>query len=168
MLTVARGTPFRRLWWAGAVEAVRHVGQLSHLSASSRLRAAADCPLRPVYCRCRGVDTYEHHALACPQTGLLARRATIVERAWVRVARTAVRPDEQIVSQQWLPHTTSLGVPSDDRRKLDLVVYGAAPRGSAMCCDAALVSFLTLAGQTRKALTLMVPSSGPRELQTLG
>ena len=41
---------------------MRHVGQLSHLSASSRLRAAADCPLRPVYCRCRGVDAYEHHA----------------------------------------------------------------------------------------------------------
>ena len=32
------------------------------------------------------VDRFGDHALACPRTGLLARRAKIVERVWVRVA----------------------------------------------------------------------------------
>ena len=65
----------------------------------------------------------------------------------MRVAREAVGPDGQVVPQQWLALTTAPGVPSDDRRRLDLVVYGAAPRGGAMCCDATLVSPLTRAGQ---------------------
>jgi len=42
------------------------------------------------------------------------RRAKIVERAWVRVAREAVGPEGQVVPQQWLAHTTAPGVPSDD------------------------------------------------------
>ena len=51
-----------------------------------------------------------------------------VERAWVRVAREAVGPaDGQVVPQQWLAHTTAPTVRSDDRRRLDLVVYGATP-----------------------------------------
>ena len=33
------------------------------------------------------VDLLGDHALACPRTGLLARRAKVVERAWIRVAR---------------------------------------------------------------------------------
>ena len=52
------------------------------------------------------VDAY---GLACPWTGLLARRPKIVERAWVGVARQAVEPDGQVVPQQWLAHTTALG-----------------------------------------------------------
>ena len=49
----------------------------------------------------RLVDEHGDHALACP-TGLLARRAKVVERAWVRIAREAVGPYGQVVPQQWL------------------------------------------------------------------
>ena len=85
--------------------------------------------------------------LACPRTGLLARRAKILERAWVRVAREAVGADGQVVPQQWLAHTTAPNVDPADRRRLDLVIYGATPLGGALCCDATLVSPLTRTGQ---------------------
>ena len=80
-------------------------------------------PLRPKRCGpspgCGGlVDVFGNHALACPRTGLLARRAKIVERAWVRVAREAVGADGQVVPQQWLSNTTAPGVAPDDRRRL--------------------------------------------------
>ena len=68
------------------------------------------------------------HAIACPRTGLLARRAKIVEHAWVRVAREAIGPEGQVVPQQWLTHTTAPGVASDDRRRLDMVIYGITLR----------------------------------------
>ena len=61
-----------------------------------------------------------------------------MERAWVRAAREAVGADGQVVPQQWLD-------PSD-RRRLDLVIYGATPLGGALCCDATLVSPLTRTG----------------------
>ena len=93
------------------------------------------------------VDRLGDHALACPRTGLLARRAKVVERAWVRVAREAVGAEGQVVPQQWLVHTTAPGVRAEDRRRLDLVIYGATPNGSALCCDATLVSPLTRTGQ---------------------
>ena len=92
------------------------------------------------------MDALGDHALACPRTGLLARRAKTVERAWVRVAREAVGPEGQVVPQQWLVHTTAPGGQAADRRRLDLVVYGATPQGGALCCDATLVSPLTRAG----------------------
>ena len=41
------------------------------------------------------------HALACPRNGLLARRAKLVERAWVRVAKKAMGAEGQVVPQQW-------------------------------------------------------------------
>ena len=83
---------------------------------------------------CRGaVDRFGDHAL------LLARRAKIVERAWVQVAREAVGSEGQVVPQQWLANTTG----AQDRRRLDLVVYGALRSGGAQCCDATLVSPLT-------------------------
>ena len=68
------------------------------------------------------------------------------ERAWVRVAREAVGPEGQVVPQQWLAHTTAPGVQPQDRRRLDLVVYGATTRGGALCCDATLVSPVTRTG----------------------
>ena len=71
------------------------------------------------------VDALGDHALACPRTGLLARRAKVVEGAWLRVAREAVGAEGQVVPQQWLAHTTAPGVRPDDRRRLDMVVYGA-------------------------------------------
>ena len=92
------------------------------------------------------VDSLGDHALACPRTGLLARRAKLVERAWVRVAREAMGPEGQVVPQQWLAHTTAPGVGAEDRRRLDLVVYGATRHGGALCCDATLVSLLTRTG----------------------
>ena len=33
-------------------------------------------------------------------------------------------------------HTAARGVRAEDRRRLDLVIYGAQPDGSALCCDA--------------------------------
>ena len=78
------------------------------------------------------MDALGDHALACNRTGLIARRAKIVERAWVRVAREAVGPEGQVVPQQWLAHTTAPNVRSDDRRRLDLVVYGVTPLGGAL------------------------------------
>eukprot|EP00439_Symbiodinium_sp_Y106_P083243 s600_g23.t1 len=105
-----------------------------------RRRLRLPLPLRPKRCGpspgCGGlVDVFGDHALACPRTGLLARRAKIVERAWVRVAHEAVGADGQVVPQQWLSNTTAPGVAPDDRRRLDLVMYGASPMGGALCCD---------------------------------
>ena len=92
------------------------------------------------------VDAFGDQALPCPRTGLLARRAKVVEHAWVRVAWAAVGPEGQVVPQQWLAHTTAPGVQPQDRRRLDLVVYGATTRGGALCCDVTLVSLPTRTG----------------------
>ena len=92
------------------------------------------------------MDPLGDHALACSRTGLLARLAKVVERAWVRVAPEAIGAEGQVVLQQWLAHTTATGVPTEDRRRLDLVVYGATANGGALCCDATLVSPLTRTG----------------------
>ena len=82
--------------------------------------------------------------------------------------------------------TTAPGVPADDRRRLDLVVYGATPRGGALCCDATLVSPLARTGhpqpgaaetdgavlrvaERRKRSTYAeLCSGGPQELVVLG
>ena len=69
-----------------------------------------------------------------------------MERAWVRVAREAVGADGQVVPQQWLAHTTAPHMDPSDRRRLDLVIYGATPLGEVLCCDATLVSPLTRTG----------------------
>ena len=52
----------------------------------------------------------------------------------------------QVVPQQWLAHSTAPGVGAEDRRWLDLVVYGATRHGEALCCDATFVSPLTRTG----------------------
>ena len=89
-------------------------------------------------CGCEA-DVLGDHRVSCPRSGLLARRALAVEQAWVRVAREAVGPGGRVVPQQWLSRTTAPGVSPDDRRRLDLVVYGATERGETRCCDATLV-----------------------------
>ena len=119
------------------------------MQVALRRRMRLPLPIAPNRCGgegpgCGGVgDAFGDHALACPRTGLLARRAKVVERAWVRVVREAVGPEGQVVPQQWLAHTTAVGVDARDRRRLDLVIYGVSPRGEALCCDATLVSPLT-------------------------
>ncbi len=52
------------------------------------------------------------------------------------VNRNPGRARVQVVPQQWLSNTTAPGVAPDDRRRLDLVIYGASPMGGALCCDA--------------------------------
>ena len=54
-----------------------------------------------------------------------------------------------MVAQQWLVNTTVPGVDPADRRRLDLVLYGASPRGFALCCDATVVAPLRRDGQAR-------------------
>ena len=53
----------------------------------------------------------------------LARRALLLQRAWIRVAREAVGADGRVVPQQWLAATTAPGVSSHDRHRLDLVIH---------------------------------------------
>ena len=69
--------------------------------------------------------------------------------AWIRVAREGVGANGQVVGQAWLAHTTAPGVAAGDRRRLDLVVYGASERGEALCCDATVVSPLRRNGRVR-------------------
>jgi hypothetical protein len=71
----------------------------------------------------------------------------VLEQAWVRVAREAVGPEGRVVPQQWLARTTAPGVPPQDRRRLDLVIYGATRLGEALCCDVTLVSPLRADGR---------------------
>eukprot|EP00439_Symbiodinium_sp_Y106_P043359 s3366_g5.t1 len=73
----------------------------------------------------------------------------------------------------------------DDRRRLDLVVYGAAPLGGALCCDATLVSPLSRTGlpqpcaaahdgaalrvaERRKRAAYPELNGGPQQLVVLG
>ena len=87
-------------------------------------------------CR-RRLDPWGDHALACTHSGLLARRAKLVEQAWLAVCREAVGAEGHVVPQQWLSHTSAPGVPTSDRRRLD------SPQGLAPCCDATLASPIT-------------------------
>ena len=86
------------------------------------------------------VDQLGDHRAACRRNGPPARRASILERAWGRVAGEAVAAEGRVVPQQWLARTTVPGVAPDDRRRLDLVMYGASRRGEALSCDVTLVS----------------------------
>ena len=132
---------------------------LMHIALRRRLRL----PLPPAAQRCGqgagrhgcggALDPLGDHALACPRSGLLARRAHVLEHAWIRVAREAVGSEGRVVPQPWLAHT-NLATAVDDRRRLDLLIHGATPRGEALACDVTLISPLTRSGQpTRQAAT---------------
>ena len=106
---------------------------LMHLALRRRMRL----PLPITRARCGGDGTpgcralahnLGDHAMACPRTGLLARRGFVLERAWIQVVREAIGPEGRVVPQQWLANTTAPGVAADDRRQLDFVIYGAAAR----------------------------------------
>ena len=60
---------------------------------------------------------------------------------------------------KWFPsngwHTTAPHVDPADRRRLDLVIYGATPLGGALCCDATSVSPLTRTGQPQPCAAAM-------------
>jgi len=113
------------------------------MAVSLRRRLRLPLPLRPRVCGrgCRHeVDQYGDHCATCRHGGLIQRRAKPVERMWVRVCREAVGCEGQVIPQQWLAHTTAPNVRPDDRRRLDLVVYGASSLGQVYCCDATVVS----------------------------
>ena len=93
---------------------------LMHLALRRRMRL----PLPLTRARCGGggapgcralVDNLGDHALACPRTGLLARRGFVLERAWIEVVREAIGPEGRVVPQQWLANTTAPAVAADDR-----------------------------------------------------
>ena len=93
---------------------------------------------------CQGIlDSVGDHLAACPRTGFLARRAGPVERTWTRVAREA---GGRVAHKQLLRDTNVGRVSPEDRRQLDLVVYGVTRNGTALCCDATVVSPLTRSG----------------------
>ena len=87
-------------------------------------------------CRTR-IDPLGDHLAACPRTGLLARRANPIERGWTRVLREA---GARVAPKQLLRDTNVPLANPDDQRQLDLVAYGLAPDGVALCCDATMVS----------------------------
>ena len=137
--------PHAGAWLVPADPATTLAPDLMHLALRRRMRL----PLPLTRARCGGdgtpgcralVDNLGDHAMACPRTGLLARRGFVLERAWIQVVREAIGPERRVVPQQWLANTTAPGVAADDRRRLDFVIYGAAARGEALCCDATLVS----------------------------
>ena len=77
------------------------------------------------------VDRFGDHALACPRAGLLARRAKMV-----RVARESDGVGRASCSAAVVgPPPLPPHVGTQDRRSLDLVVYGALSSGGAQCCD---------------------------------
>ena len=129
-----------------------------HTALRRRLRL----PLALAAQRCGGggspgcgaiVDPCGDHRAACARSGLLARRAPLIEQAWVRVCREALGGEGRVVPQQWLARTTAPGVGEDDRRRLDLVVYGATRHGFALCCDVTLVSPLRANGSPHPRTT---------------
>ena len=141
--------------WLQAIPSDPHTSLTPEtMQIALRCRLRLQLPLAPGRCGSaaepgcgRRAYAFGDHALACPRTGLLARRAKLVERAWCKVAREGVGPEGHVVPQQWLVNTTAPGIAPDDRRRLDLVIYGAAPLSGALCCDATLVSPLARDGE---------------------
>ena len=140
--------------WLTAIpteDATRMPPLLFQVALRRRLRLAL--PMRPRRCGEAGhpgcnneVDAFGDHEAACPRTGLLGRRGRAVERTWTRVAGEAVAGEGHVIPQQWMANIAAQDVPHDDRRRLDLVIYGASPAGHVLCCDATVVSPLTSAG----------------------
>ncbi|OLP87558.1 hypothetical protein AK812_SmicGene31218 [Symbiodinium microadriaticum] len=71
----------------------------------------------------------------------------------------------QVVPQQWLTHTTAPGVVSDDRRRLDMVIYGVTRWGRS--ADAHGVALAT-ATRGKEAAYPELLRNGPLRLVVLG
>ena len=131
----------------GHPERPSHVARPAHHADRRRLRVVL--PLAPATCGDHDApgcgqrsDALGDHPRKCPRRGLLARHAKVVEQAWCRAAREAVGPEGHVVPQQWLAHTTALGVASDDRRRLDLdatLVSDGTPHAGAPSRDGAVL-----------------------------
>ena len=82
-------------------------------------------PLAPKRCPCGGrLDEYGDHRSACAQVGVLARRAGPFERAAARICKEA---GARVASHVAL-RDLNLDVPAGDGRRIDVALYGRAPR----------------------------------------
>ena len=84
----------------------------------------------------------------------------LAEKSTRMCVRNTRRKHTRMLPQQWLLCTTAPGVRADDRRRLDVVIYGAAPNGSALCCDVTLVSPLTRTGGRQRSDVTRPPTAG--------
>ena len=122
-------------------------------------------PLHSSSCRpphgCGGtVDCFGDHALACPRTGPPGGPSSSSQPGCLGAG----------CPQQWLAHTTAPNVGAQDRRRLDLIVYGALSIGGAQCCDATLVSPVSRSGHRSCVLRLSTEphcECGPQTLVVL-
>ncbi|CAK0910881.1 unnamed protein product [Prorocentrum cordatum] len=138
------GSGPRAAYWLHTLPTTEgHVFKPARFLAALRRRLRLPLPLLPHACGAAGhpgcrarLDTLGDHLAACPRTGLLARRAKPLERAWARVAREA---GGRVVPQQLLRDTNAVVHNPLDRRQLDLVVYGISPNGVPLCCDSTMV-----------------------------
>ncbi|CAK0900915.1 unnamed protein product, partial [Prorocentrum cordatum] len=148
------GSGPRAAYWLHTLPTTEgHVFKPARFLAAWRRRLRLPLPLLPHTCGAAGhpgcrarLDTLGDHLAACPRTGLLARRAKPLERAWARVAREA---GGRVVPQQLLRDTNAVVHNPLDRRQLDLVVYGISPNGVPLCCDSTMVSPLRRDGWHR-------------------
>ena len=89
--------------WLAAIPAdpaTTFAPDIMHLALRRRLRLPV--PLTRARCGGEGapgcrtlVDNLGYHALACPRTGLLARRGFVLERAWIQVVRETIGPESR-------------------------------------------------------------------------
>ncbi|CAK9101722.1 132 kDa protein, partial [Durusdinium trenchii] len=143
----ADSLPIIHARWPGVAE--RCVGELVSGSRAPSLRAGAGelldrAGFSPGMARVHARVTLRGLApgpgLTLPPSEFHLSLRRCLEQAWIRVTREALGPEGRVVPQQWLSHTTAPGVCPADRRRLDLVVYGASRLGEALCCDVTLVS----------------------------
>ena len=152
MLRSASGP--RAAYWLHTLPTTEgHTFKPARFQAALRRRLRLPLPILPHRCGAAGhpgcrapMDPLGDHLAACPRTGLLARRAKPLERAWARVAREA---GGRVVPQQLLRDTNAVVHDPQDRRQLDMVVYGISPNGVPLCCDSTMVSPLRRDGQHR-------------------
>ncbi len=148
------GSGPRAAYWLHTLPTTEgHEFKPARFLAALRRRLRLPLPLLPHTCGATGhpgcrarLDTLGDHLAACPRTGLLARRAKPLERAWARAAREA---GGRVVPQQLLRDTNAVVHNPLGRRQLDLVVYGISPNGVPLCCDSTMVSPLRRDGWHR-------------------